>query len=466
MHKDKIDVTTATDERKALPSVAFNSVTASFQTEESFSTLQAINEAKRCLRCRVPMCVKGCPIGNNIPEFIHQLSKGNMGAALAVINETSTLPAVCGRVCPHENQCQGNCVLGKKGEPIKIGKLESFLADFDTEMSLRREDIPLKTRGRIAVIGSGPAGLTVAGQLARQGFHVTIFEAQRESGGVLLYGIPEYRLPKSVVRQELNKIEALGVEFRNGVTVGVGDLTVDSIFASGYDAIFIGTGTVVPKTIDIPGSDLYGVHQSIALLHQVTAYNDGAITQRHIPIRKNEKVAVIGCGNVAMDAARTAIRFGAEVTVLFRGCPDEMTASEKEYQEAVAEGVNFRWNVEAKEFVGDEKNRLKSILIKSPHGETLEPFNRVFLAIGSRPADRIVSTTAGIDVDPKGYVITHTHPCGMTTRRGVFAGGDVVHRPQTVVMAVKAAKEVADGIARYVDAIKLLSHVNSLESKS
>lgn len=175
MHKDKIDVTTATDERKALPSVAFNSVTASFQTEESFSTLQAINEAKRCLRCRVPMCVKGCPIGNNIPEFIHQLSKGNMGAALSVINETSTLPAVCGRVCPHENQCQGNCVLGKKGEPIKIGKLESFLADFDTEMSLRREDIPLKTRGRIAVIGSGPAGLTVAGQLARQGFHVTIF---------------------------------------------------------------------------------------------------------------------------------------------------------------------------------------------------------------------------------------------------------------------------------------------------
>lgn len=454
------------DEIGSLPVSSYNPLTASFQTEEKYTALQAINEAKRCLRCKAPMCMKGCPIGNNIPEFIHELSKGNMGAALSVINETSTLPAVCGRVCPHENQCQGNCVLGKKGEPVKIGKLESFLADFATEMDLLREGIPQKTRGRVAVIGSGPAGLTVAGQLARKGFHVTIFEAQQESGGVLLYGIPEYRLPKSVVRQELNKIEALGVEFRNGVTVGTGNITVDSIFASGFDAIFIGTGTAIPKTIDIPGMNLYGVHQSIALLHQVTAYNDGAISQRHIPIRKNEKVAIIGCGNVAMDAARTAIRFGADVTVLFRGSENEMTASEREYQEAVAEGVKFMWNVEAREFIGDERNKLKSIIIESPAGISSEPFNRVFLAIGSRPANRIVSTTDGIEVDSKGYVKTHSRPCGMTTRRGVFAGGDVVHRPQTVVMAVKAAKEVADGIAQYVDAIKLLDHVNSLGQRN
>ncbi|MCI9607353.1 MAG: NAD(P)-dependent oxidoreductase [Muribaculaceae bacterium] len=443
-----------------------NTVTASFQIEERLSTIEAINEAKRCLHCKVPMCVKGCPIGNNIPEFIHELSKGNMGAAMSVINETSTLPAICGRVCPHENQCQGNCVLGKKGDPIKIGKLESFIADFDTEMSLIRETLPQKTRGKVAVIGSGPAGLTVSGQLARQGFHVTIFEAQQQAGGVLLYGIPEYRLPNSVVRNEIKKIEALGVEFRNGITIGRDNHTIDSIFKEGFDAIFIGTGTARPQSLDLPGVTLHGVHQSIALLHQVTAYNDGAVSKRHIPLREGERVAVIGCGNVAMDAARTAIRFGTDITVVYRGLPENMSASEREYQEAVAEGIKFLWQTEPLGFAGDEKGRLKEMIVRTPEGEKSLRFDRVFMAVGSRPANRIVSTTDGIEVDAKGYIITHEHPCGMTTRRGVFAGGDVVHRPQTVVLAVKAAKEVADGIARYVDAIKLIYHVNQLEQKS
>ncbi len=443
-----------------------DAVSASFQIEERLSTLQAVNEAKRCLRCKVPMCVKGCPIGNNIPEFIHELSKGNMGAAMSVINETSTLPAVCGRVCPHENQCQGNCVLGKKGEPIKIGKLESFIADFDTEMNLIRENLPQKTRGKVAVIGSGPAGLTVSGLLARKGFHVTVFEAQQQAGGVLLYGIPEYRLPNSVVRNEIKKIEDLGVEFRTGITIGRDNQTIDSIFKEGYDAIFIGTGTSLPKTVDLPGVTLHGVHQSIALLHQVNAYNDGAVSKRHIPLREGEKVAVIGCGNVAMDAARTAIRFGTDVTVVYRGKPDNMSASEKEYQEALAEGVNFLWEHEPKAFVGDDKGKVRHVVVNTPEGEKTLPFDRVFLAVGSRPANRIVSTADGIEVDAKGYVITHKHPYGMTTRRGVFAGGDVVHRPQTVVLAVKAAKEVAEGIARYVDAIRLLDHVNQLEQKA
>lgn len=442
-----------------------DNVSASFQIEERFTPLEAINEAKRCLRCKVPMCRKGCPIGNNIPEFIHELSKGNMGAAMSVINETSTLPAICGRVCPHENQCQGNCVLGKKGEPIKIGKLESFIADFDTEMSLIRESLPQKTRGKVAVIGSGPAGLTVSGQLARQGFHVTIFEAQQQAGGVLLYGIPEYRLPNSVVRHEIKKIEDLGVEFRTGITIGRDNHTIDSIFKEGFDAIFIGTGTARPHSLDIPGATLHGVHQSIALLHQVTAYNDGAVSKRHIPLRAGEKVAVIGCGNVAMDAARTAIRFGTDVTVIYRGKPENMSASEKEYQEAVAEGIKFMWETEPKAFAGDEKGKLKALEVTTPGGPASLPFNRVFLAVGSRPANRIVSTTDGIEVDAKGYIITHDRPYGMTTRRGVFAGGDVVHRPQTVVLAVKAAKEVADGIAQYVDAIKLLDHVNRVEQK-
>ncbi len=424
----------AAKQEKSDSAVLVEAGAGAFLNDEGFTTVQAINEAKRCLHCKVPQCVKGCPIGNNIPEFIHQLSKGNFGNAMHVINETSTLPAVCGRVCPHEKQCQGNCVLGKKGDPIQIGKLESFVADFDTEMGLIKEYIPQKTRGRVAVIGSGPAGLTVAGQLSRQGFNVTIFEAQQEAGGVLLYGIPSYRLPKTVVRQEIKKIEALGVEFRLGHTVGC--------------------------------ANLHGVHQSIALLHQVTAFNDGMVTKRHVPLRSGEKVAIIGCGNVAMDAARTAIRFETDVTVIFRGKKENMTAIEREYNEAVHEGVKFMWETVVEEFVGDERNKLKELKIVSPEGHSTLPFNRVFLAVGSRPADRIVSTTDGIDVDAKGYVITHTRPFGMTTRRGVFAGGDVVHRPQTVVQAVKAAKEVAEGIAQYVDAVKLLDHVTHLEQKS
>lgn len=439
---------------------------ASFQVEESFDTHQAITEAKRCLRCKNPQCVKGCPIGNNIPEFIHQLSKGNFGNAMEIINETSTLPAICGRVCPHEKQCQGHCVLGKKGSAIQIGKLESFVADYDTEMEFIREYLPQKTRGKIAVIGSGPAGLTVAGILARRGFAVSIFESQKEAGGVLLYGIPSYRLPKKAVRQEIKKIEALGVEFRLNSTVGIGELTVDSIFEEGYDAIFIGTGTAIPKTVSTPGINLYGVHQSISLLHQVTAFNDGLINQRHVPIRNGEKVAVMGCGNVAIDAARTAVRFGTEVTVIAIEGKDTMPASEKEYQEAVSEGIKFLWNTEIVQFIGDEKNRLHSLELKHQDEYSTHRFDRVYLAIGSRPANRIVSTTSGIEVDSKGYVMTHDNPYGMTTRKGVFAGGDVVHRPQTVVQAIKAAKDIAESISRYVDAVRLLKLIDQIDSST
>lgn len=435
---------------------------ASFQAEK-WTMSQAIAEAKRCLHCKVPQCVKGCPIGNHIPEFIHQLSLGNLGNAMQTISEISNLPAVCGRVCPHENQCQGSCVLGKKGQPVQIGRLESFIADFDTEMCLNRELIPQKTRGRVAVIGSGPAGLTVAGQLARQGFHVTIFEAQQEAGGVLLYGIPGYRLPKDVVRNEIRKIADLGVEFKLDTTVGTGNVTVDSIFADGYQAIFIGTGTAVPNTVDTQGVSLNGVHQSIALLHQAAAYNEGLISRRHVPLRPGEKIAIMGGGNVAIDAARTALRFGNDVTVFYRGTHETMSAIDREYLEAEAEGVRFRWLTTITEFVGDDRDRLCALRLSTPEGETVEPFDRIFLAIGSRPADRIVSTTEGIAVDEKGYVITHERPFGMTTRAGVFAGGDVVHRPQTVVMAMKAAKEVAEGIAQYVDAINLLAHIDSIK---
>ena len=443
-----------------------NDETNNFQVvHHAFSPLEAITEAKRCLHCRVPLCVKGCPIGNHIPDFIHELSKGNIGSAMSIINETSNLPAICGRVCPHEKQCQGHCVMNKKGKPIQIGRLEAFIADFDTDMNLTRELLPQKTRGKVAVIGSGPAGLTVAGDLARKGFMVTIYEGQEEPGGVLMYGIPEYRLPKDVVRKEIAKIQALGVDFKLNCLIGRNGMTVDSIFADGYDAIFMGTGTALPQELKgVPGSKLRGVSQSSYLLHNVNAYNEGAMSRDMVPLKAGEKVGVIGGGNVAMDAARTAIRLGADVTVIYRKTQEEMPAIESEYNDAVKEGVKFVWQTNAIEFIGDgnsdkKEERLKEVRLQGPDSEHVEPFDRIFLAIGSRPASRIVSTTNGIDVDDKGYVIVKDRPCGMTTRPGVFAGGDVVHRPQTVVLAMKAAQQVAEGIAQYVDAIKLLQDI-------
>lgn len=424
---------------------------------EGFTAKEAIDEAKRCLHCKVPQCRKGCPIENNIPDFVAALSMGNFGEAMKVINERSNLPAICGRVCPHEKQCQGSCVMGKKGEPIQIGKLEQFVADFDTDMELIRERLPQKNRGIVAVIGSGPAGLTVAGDLARQGFKVTIFESEGEPGGVLMYGIPEYRLPKAIVRKEIRKIAELGVDFQLNTTVGRNGVTIDSLFAQGYDAIFIGTGTSIPQNMNsTPGFALRGVNQATYLLHQVNVFNEGLTTRDKVPVDPGDRVAVIGGGNVAMDAARTAIRLGADVTVLYRRTQEEMPAIPSEYEEAVAEGVKFWWNTSCTEFLAGDNGRLGQLRIVDPEGERLEPFNRVFMAIGSRPANRIVSTTEGIEVDEKGYVKVVDRPMGMTTRRGVFAGGDVVHRPQTVVLAMKAAKEVAQGIAQYIDAVKLL----------
>lgn len=427
------------------------------EINESYTLKEAIAEAKRCLNCKRPSCKSGCPIENDIPEFIHELSKGNMGNAMAIINEKSNLPAICGRVCPHEKQCQGHCVLYPKGKGIEIGKLERFIADFDAEMNLIREKLPQKTRGKVAVIGSGPAGLTVAGDLARQGFNVTIFESQAEAGGVLMYGIPEYRLPKQVVRQEIQRIEALGVNFVLNCVVGQ-QLTIDDIFAQGYDAIFIGSGTALPKSLDIPGAGLRGVIQATYLLHMANIYNEGTVGRDKVPVIEGEHVAVMGCGNVAMDAARTAVRMGAaSVTIVYRRTEADMPAIQAEYQAALQEGVKFLWQTSTTEFLGNEEGKVVGLRANTPEGVKEYAFDRICLAVGSRPASRIVSTTEGIDTDDNGYVLVKERPFGMTSRKGVFAGGDVVHRPQTVVMAMKAAKSVAVGIAQYVDAIKLLS---------
>lgn len=420
-----------------------------------FTMSEAITEAKRCLNCKKPLCKTGCPIENDIPDFINELSKGNFGAARSILAAKTNLPAVCGRVCPHEKQCEGSCILGKKGKAIKIGKLEQFIADFDADMKLIRENIPPKTRGNVAVIGSGPAGLTVAGDLALQGFNVTVYEAENEPGGILLFGIPEFRLPKDVVRRETKRISELGVSFINNCIVGK-DITIDQMFERGFDAVFIGTGTALSKELNIPGKDLAGVVQSHYFLRMVALFNDSKLDRKEVPVSEGDTVLVIGAGNVAMDASRTALRIGAKnVTVLYRGELDTISASKIEYEGAVDDGVKFMWNTTPIEYIGND-GKLVGLKVESSGNELIIPANKILIAIGSKPAKRIISTTKGIEVNESGYVITKERPYGMTTLKGVFAGGDVVHQPATVVLAMKEAKRVVDGISSYVDAKKLL----------
>lgn len=426
-----------------------------------FSITEAIAEAKRCLHCKVPSCQKGCPISNNIPDWIGALAKGNFGDAMRIINGRSNLPAVCGRVCAHEKQCEGNCVLGKRGQHINIGKLEKFIADFDSRTGMIPEAIPQKTRGRVAVIGSGPAGLTIAGDLARQGFSIEIFEMESEPGGVLMFGIPEYRLPKEIVHKEIKKIENLGVIFHLNTTVGE-KFTIDDLFVLGFDAIFMGTGTGIPKRLNIPGSNHPGVRQAIRFLRRVSLYESGNISRDEVIIGNRDRVFVIGCGNTAIDAARSAIRLGSEeVTVVYHRSKDNMKALNSEYEDAVREGVKFLWNTSIISIEPADDLTLKSITIATENEKRVLPADHVIMAVGSVPASRIVSTTTGIDVDEKGYVLTRENPYGMTSRAGVFAGGDVTNRPATVVHAMRDAKNVADGIARYVDAIKLIETINN-----
>lgn len=427
---------------------------------KDYTMSEAIREAKRCLGCKVPQCRKGCPVENDIPSWIHELSMGNMGNAMAIINLRSNLPAVCGRVCAHERQCEGHCVLGKKGEHINIGKLERFVADFDSAMSLTHEPLVQKDRGRVAVIGSGPAGLTIAGELARKGVAVEIFEMEREAGGVLMFGIPEYRLPKDVVRKEIRKIEQLGVTIRCNTTIGR-DLTVDDLFAQGFDAIFMGTGAGKPKRLDVPGADNDGVRYALYFLRRVSLWREGFISREEVPVAEGDKVFVVGCGNTAIDAARTAVRLGAaSVTILYHRTIDRMAALRAEYDEAVEEGVQFRWETSIKEIKADDNGRMTALLLDTPEGETTVDADKVIMAVGSSPASRIVSTTDGIDVNEKGYVITREVPYGMSTRKGVFAGGDVTDRPATVVHAMQDARRVAEGMLRYLDAIKLFEAID------
>lgn len=429
------------------------------EVSASYSMLEAITEAKRCLHCKTPQCKTGCPIENDIPDWIHELSRGNLGNAMRIINGRSNLPAVCGRVCAHERQCEGHCILGKKGHALHIGKLERFIADFDGDMGLIRENLVQKTRGRVAVIGSGPAGLTIAGDLARNGFMVEIFEMEREAGGMLMFGIPEYRLPKDIVRREIRRIEELGVLIRCNTTIGK-DYTIDDLFDQGFDAIFIGTGTGKPRMLDIPGTHFTGVYQAIDLLRLVSLFQAESIGRNEIPIKAGQRIFVVGCGNTAMDAARTALRMGAaDVQVIYHRTINDMSALHAEYNDALKEGVVFNWQSNILEICAMDEI-VNAVVIEHDGERRSEKADSVIMAVGQVPASRIVSTAKGIDVDARGYVLTRDRPYGMTTRNGVFAGGDVVNYPATVVHAMQNAKKVVEGIIQYVDAIKLLESIN------
>lgn len=436
------------------------------ESDKDYTLEEALAEAKRCLNCAKPLCRTGCPIENEIPRFIQAMASGNFGLANDIIAERSSLPAVCGRVCPREKQCEGHCILNRANKPINIGKLERFAADFESLHHLRK---PVrknaKSEGKIGIIGSGPAGLTVAGDMSRLGYDVTVFERQEEPGGILLFGIPEFRLSKEVVHREINRLKGQGVTFECKTVIGP-ERTIDSLFAEGYDAIFIATGTHVPLELPMKGDEKPGVLQAMALLTAVQLEKNGRIDKAEIPVQAGERVVIIGAGNVAMDAARTCVRLGASnVTVAYRRGQENMSCLPSEYEEAVKEGVAFQFYAAPKEVTGqkvveglryekqapDEEGRV------SGTGEfDVIPADKIIIAIGHKPNSRLVGPGNGIEVNEGGFVVTREMPYGMTSRRGVFAGGDVVHKPATVVLAMREAKKVVEGMVHYCEAKKFL----------
>jgi glutamate synthase (NADPH/NADH) small chain len=428
------------------------------ELEKGFTEEEALAEARRCLKCKTPLCVKGCPIDNRIPEIIAAIEQKDYRTAIDIINENSNLAIICARVCPHNDQCEGSCVLSRKGEGIRISKLERFLAEKEMELALNR------LRGKVAVIGSGPAGLSVASILAKQNYRVTVFEAQGKAGGVLRYGIPEYRLPKEVVDKQIEIVRNLGVRMETGVVIGE-DLTLDQLFAMGYQAIFIGTGTGLAKKLGVDGENLTGAMQAIYFLETVSLIREGSLEGLPDPVLPGDHVVVVGAGNVAVDAARTALRLKAAKVMAVDIVPEkERRASDKEYAEALHEGITFRFETSVTKIHGEEEvtgvtlqhfarqvTGRESVIMPVAGTEEFIPCDKVIIAVGQKPFARIVSTTTGIKTNDKGYVITEIEPYyGMTTRQGVFAAGDVVHEPQTVILAMREGRRVAEAIDAFL----------------
>lgn len=429
---------------------------------------EAIAEAQRCIGCKNAQCVKGCPVAINIPGFIDEVKKGDIAAAYQVISEASALPAVCGRVCPQESQCEGKCLRGIKGDPVSIGKLERFVADYAREHDIKPEVHTEKKGKKVAVIGSGPAGLTCAGDLAKAGYDVTIFEALHEAGGVLIYGIPEFRLPREdVVEKEIQNVKELGVKIETNVVVGK-SVTIDELMEKeGFEAVFIGSGAGLPKFMGIPGENLNGVFSANEYLTRsnlMKAFRE----ENPTPIMRGRKVAVVGGGNVAMDAARTALRLGAETHIVYRRSEEELPARVEEVHHAKEEGIIFNLLTNPVEILADENGCVRGIrCVKMELGEPDESGRRrpvvkkgsefeieldtVIMALGTSPNPLISSTTEGLEVN-KWKCIIADEANGKTTKEGVYAGGDAVTGAATVILAMGAGKAAAKGIDEYLSA--------------
>ncbi len=427
---------------------------------------EAMEEAQRCINCKNAQCIKGCPVAIDIPAFIEQVKLGNIEQAYKIISESSALPAVCGRVCPQETQCEGKCIRGIKGDAISIGKLERFVADWARENGIKPESAKEKNGRKVAVIGSGPAGLTCAGDLARLGYDVTIFEALHEAGGVLVYGIPEFRLPKEdVVAKEIANVESLGVKIEKNVIIGK-SITIDELIEEeGFEAVFIGSGAGLPKFMGIPGENANGVFSANEYLTRsnlMKAFSEDSNT----PLMRGKKVAVVGGGNVAMDAARTALRLGAEVHIVYRRSEEELPARVEEVHHAKEEGIIFDLLTNPVEILEDENNWVKGMRcikmelgepdasgrrrpVEVPESEFEIELDTVIMSLGTSPNPLISSTTEGLETN-KWKCIIADEEFGKTTKEGVFAGGDAVTGAATVILAMGAGKAAAKGIHDYL----------------
>ena len=425
-----------------------------------YTMQMALDEASRCLHCKHKPCVNGCPVNINIPDFIKMITEENFEGAYQVISESSSLPAVCGRVCPQESQCESKCVRGIKTEPVAIGRLERFVADYHNEHSTEKIQKPESNGHKVAVIGSGPSGLTCAGDLAKLGYEVTIFEALHTAGGVLQYGIPEFRLPKAIVNKEVDNLRDLGVDVETNMVIGR-VLSIDELMEDGYEAVFIGSGAGLPRFMNIPGENLKGVYSANEFLTRVNlmkAYKEGSTT----PIMHAKRVAVVGGGNVAMDAARSALRLGAEeVNIIYRRSDAELPARAEEVHHAKEEGIIFRTLTNPVEILGDDDDAVTGVkcvemelgepdasgrrrpIVKEGSEFTI-PMDCVIMSIGTSPNPLIKSTTEGLDTQKWGGIIADED--GLTSRPFVYAGGDAVTGAATVILAMGAGKKAAAAI--------------------
>jgi len=426
---------------------------------------QAQDEAKRCLNCKNKLCINGCPVQIDIPAFIKEVAEGDFESAYQVITRASSLPAVCGRVCPQESQCEEQCVRGIKGEAVAIGRLERFVADYHNAHNNKKAVKPVANGRKVAVVGSGPSGLACAGDLAKKGYSVTVFEALHLAGGVLVYGIPEFRLPKAIVQKEINALTELGVTIQTNIVIGK-TISIDELIEDeGYEAVFIGSGAGLPRFMNIKGENLKGVYSANEFLTRINlmkAYQDNAAT----PIQKGSKVAVVGGGNVAMDAARCAKRLGAEVSIIYRRTEKELPARLEEVEHAKEEGIKFLFLTNPLEIGGQEDGWVKSINcqemtlgeadasgrqtpIPLQGSEFVVEADCVIMSIGTSPNPLIKDTTEGLVIHKWGGIITE-EATGLTSRKGVYAGGDAVTGAATVILAMGAGKNAATAIDRYL----------------